>query len=95
MARQRMVTRTVTVNNCVVLCMDTNEEKAVKVTVKVSGKFPNDDTMFKFITKNYTFANGVIPTRIISNIVEEKLYGMTEMDFMSMAHEITKEETDD
>ena len=80
MARERMVTRTVTIKKGLALCMDITTCETIVKEVKLTGDFPTDDAILKKAKKMYeTDTFKVVAIRDI--IDEEILYGMPELEF--------------
>lgn len=94
MARQRMVTRTIFLSHVTVLCMDTDTENAVRNVYEITGKISDEKALLKMI-KKMTAETNIIPTRIISVEIEEKLYGMLETDFVKYANPVDSKEIAD
>ena len=88
MAKTRMVTRTIARTEVEALCANKQAEQIETVTISVTGVHKNDRALEKEVLKalpdTYAFV------AIKSATVSEKLYGMSEDDFMAHAHVITR-----
>lgn len=83
MARERMVTRTVESTIAHTMCIDTETANVSIETFRISGKFEEKE-LLKKLKKNYETDTFKV-VAIQSTEIEEKLYGMTEELFISMA----------
>ena len=88
MAKTRMVTRTITRTEVEALCANKQTEQIETVTISVTGVYKDDRALVKAVVKElpdtYVFFS------IKSATVSEKLYGMSEDDFIRNAVEIGK-----
>lgn len=87
MARERMVTRTVSFTECKFMAMVVSTASVVTDTVKVSGVFDSNEDILKAVKKSYETAD-YKPTVVVSSEVKEILYGMPEEDFIRLAKEL-------
>lgn len=87
MARERMVTRTVSFTVCKVMAMVVSTASVVTDTVKVPGTFDSIDDILKAVKKSYETAD-YKPTVVVSSEVNEILFGMPEEDFIRLAKEL-------
>ncbi|MBO7697000.1 MAG: hypothetical protein J6T10_30590 [Methanobrevibacter sp.] len=86
--RERMVTRTIrTAKLCVLMC-DTVNEKIIENYVSISAEIP-EEKMLKYLAKNCPVENCVYIS-VKSKVIEEKIYGLSEVDFMKYAVEMDK-----
>ena len=88
MAKTRMVTRTITRTEVEALCANKQTEKVETVTLSVTGVYKDDRALIKAVVKALpdTYAFMIIKSVTVS----EKLYGMSEDDFIRNAVEIGK-----
>ena len=88
MAKKRMVTRTIARTEVEALCANKQAEQIETVTISVTGVYKNDRALEKEVLKALpdTYAFVAIKTASVS----EKLYGMSEDDFLRNAVEISK-----
>ena len=84
MARIPMVTRTIKVTNCKVLCCDVEAGDTVVEEVSVPRTYKNAEQLMKVI-KPLVETEQIKPVHIISSEVVETLYGMTEQQFIDNA----------
>ena len=84
MARQPMVTRTVTTTKAKVLCLDIEQEKPFVQEVVLPRTYKDERSMLKRIRPLVENDNvKVVHVQEVS--VEETLYGMTEQQFIDSA----------
>lgn len=87
MSRERMVTRTIEALNVEIMGIDTTNNVVSNASYYFVGyNFKNDDEILK-AAKADTI-DTFIPVRIVSTYKTEKLYGMTEADFIKYAREL-------
>ena len=88
MAKKKMVTRTIARTEVEALCANKQAEQIETVTISVTGVYKNDRALEKEVLKALpdTYAFVAIKTASVS----EKLYGMSEDDFLRNAVEISK-----
>ena len=85
--RERMVTRTINATVATVLSMDIVNAQAKVETIGISGTFKDNTELLKVLKKKYDTSDYNIVA--IQNVkTEEKLYGMTESEFMRHAVEL-------
>ena len=84
MARERMVTRTVTVSNIEVMCLDVVTAEVQVKNVKVNGEFTEFDKALKSVKKVYETETFKCVS-VMAITTEEVLYGMSELEFIRMA----------
>ena len=88
MAKMRMVTRTIARTEVEVLCANKQTEQTEKVTLSVTGVYKDDRALIKAIVKALPDTYAFIVIKSVT--VSEKLYGMSEDDFIRNAVEIGK-----
>lgn len=87
MARERMITRTVTEVTVKVMCVDVETAQVEVKDFILSGNYENDDIILKTLKKQHeTDIYKLI--KVESTTVTEKLYGMTEQQFIELAKEL-------
>jgi hypothetical protein len=87
MARERMVTRTITETTVKAMGVNVETAQVDIVEYTLSGEYPDNSTILKVLKKNYENDNYKIVN--IENVkTEEKLYGMTEQKFIELAKEL-------
>lgn len=84
MARERMVTRTVTVTEVKALCMDIKNAKAVVKEYTLTGRYPDEAAVLSHLQGAYNTADFVV-VALQEVKTSEKLFGMTEADFFRLA----------
>ena len=86
MARQRMITRTITFQETEVMCLDISTAQAHVSTFCTASPTPLtlDQLKARYDTKTDKLVS------IVSNRQSEQVYGMSEDDFMEHAHIITR-----
>lgn len=84
MARVPQVTRTIQTTNVSVLCMDIQNREPVNIDVVLPRTYKDDETMLKAV-KKIAETDTIKPVQIVSSMVQETLYGMSEQDFISHA----------
>ena len=88
MAKTRMVTRTITRTEVEALCANKQTEKVETVTLSFTGIYKDDRALVKAAVK--ALPDTCVFLSIKSVTVSEKLYGMSEDDFIRNAVEIGK-----
>ena len=86
MARQRMITRTITFQETEVMCLDIETAKANVYTFTTASPAPL--TLDQLKARYDTDTNKLVA--ILNNRTTEQVYGMSEDDFMTYAHIITR-----
>ena len=87
MARVRMVTRTVKSTVVNVMCLDTQERKAVTNVYEISGVYPDTEKLLKALQAVYDTETLKL-VHIATSFEEEQLYGMPENEFMMYAKKL-------
>ena len=86
MARQRMITRTITFQETEVMCLDISTAQAHVSTFCTANPAPL--TLDQLKARYDTDTNKLVA--ILSNRTTEQVYGISEDDFMAHAHVITR-----
>ena len=86
MARQRMVTRTITFQETEVMCLDISTAQAHVSTFCTAS--PTPLTIDQLKARYDTGTNKLVT--ILNNRTTEQVYGMSEDEFMTHAHVITR-----
>ena len=86
MARQRMITRTITFQETEVMCLDISTAQATVSTFCTASPAPLtlDQLKARYDTDTHQLV------AILNNRTSEQVYGMSEDDFMAHAHIITR-----
>ena len=87
MAREKMVTRTIVSFEVKVLGINLADGTAVTSEYEISGNFKDNADLLKYIKKQYD-SEQLVNAAIASVEEKEKLYGMTESEFMKHAKEL-------
>lgn len=89
MSREKMVTRTMTNTNAVVLCLDIDTAEPCSRAVKLPGTYKNQAQLLAAVRK--ALDTDSLKTVSITDSVEETLvYGCTEAEFLSIARPIQR-----
>ena len=83
MARERMITRTVTTTNCEVMCVNVTTAEVQVKDYTLTGE-QTKETALKQLKKLYETETEKIVT-VNSVSLNETLYGMSELDFIKLA----------
>lgn len=84
MARERMVTRTVELTVCKVMCLDVTTAEVQINTYELSGTYPDNDSTLKAVKKLHEMETFKC-VAVQETEAKEVLYGMTEIDFIKLA----------
>lgn len=87
MAKERMITRTVTLTTVKVLCVEVGTQATSTEVFHVTGCFDDATTLLAQLQKQYGSENFLL-VAILDREETEKLYAMPESVFVSMATEI-------
>lgn len=87
MARKKWISRTIIGTEATFMSVDTKAQKVVDVTLTFGGEFKDDNALMKAALKNEAFADSIKPAKVTSSKRIEKLYAVTEEQFLSMAVE--------
>lgn len=87
MARKPMVTRTLVSTQVTVLCLNVETAEPTNQTYELARTFNDDDKLLKALRAEYeTDTNKLV--HIVDKTEVEKMYGMSETDFMKYAQEL-------
>lgn len=84
MARERMVTRTITSTTYKIMCVDTTTCEVTIEQFITTDEFTEDEKALKYFRKQYETETKKL-VKIDSVETTEQLYGMTEIEFMQYA----------
>ena len=87
MARERMITRTVTEVTAKVMCVNVDTAQAEVVTHVLSGNYEDNSQILKTLKKLHETDNYKL-IKVEEVETKEKLYGMTEQQFIELAKEL-------
>ena len=89
MARKPMVSRTIKTTQVTALCLDLATEEPFNKSYTLSGTFKDEKALLKAVQKQDT--DDIKAVHIVDHKEVENLYGMSETDFISLAHKLDKE----
>lgn len=84
MARAPQVTRTIQTTHANVLCMDIENREPCNRDVILPRTYKDDTAILKAV-KKVIETDTLKPVQVVSSVVQETLYGMSEQDFISHA----------
>lgn len=90
MARQRMVTRTVTGTKAEVQIVTISASEITTISVTVGGEYADNDKLIKAIKKQ-TETDDIKVLQVVSSEKIDKCYGMLESEFLKLAKELDPE----
>ena len=90
MARERQITRTINVTTATAVCMDITTMENETRELVITGDVPSADKVLKDLRKLYdTDTFKVVAIKEMTTV--EKLYGLSEVDFLKYAVELDPE----
>ena len=84
MAREKMVTRTVTQTEVTLLCVRLSEQKLEHLTTVLPGTYKDEDALLK-ASKKAVEGDDIKVVSVCEASLKETLYGMPEKDFIASA----------
>ena len=84
MGRIAMVTRTINFTEVTALTVDVVAQSTATQVYTLSGTYAENEKLIKALKKEYE-SDTIKIVSVLSTEVQEKLYGMTEQEFMSLA----------
>lgn len=88
--REKMVTRSMKVTVAQVLMVNLDTQETATTPVNMANVYKDDKTLMKALNKVYE-GTSTKPVHVLSTQVIEKLYGMTEKQFIDNAIELDPE----
>lgn len=88
MARQPMVTRTITTTKAVVLCLNIETGEPCNEVITLPRTYKDEKSLMKKITETFGEETTVKPVHVVSKEEIETLYGMSEQNFIKYAKEL-------
>ena len=85
MARLPMVTRTITTTKVNVLCLDIEHAEPCNKVITIPRTYKDEETILKKV-KPLLETESLKVVHIVDTKTEETLYGMTEQEFVELAH---------
>lgn len=89
MARVRMVTRTITTNIFTVMAVNMKTVSVENIDVPASVEIDTIEKAEKYFRKNWN-VDGYLFGKVSEMKTEEKIYGMTEEEFLKYAKEVER-----
>ena len=89
MSREKMVTRTMTNTNAVVLCLDIDTAEPCSRAVKLPGVYKNQAQLLTAVRKALD-TDSLKAVSITDSVEETLVYGCTEAEFLSVARPIQR-----
>lgn len=91
MAKESMITRTITTTTCIVLCLDVENGEPVNRSFVIPRIPKNEKLILKFAEKELAVKEpNVKPVHVVDTVEDSKIYGMTENDFLKYAKEVVR-----
>ena len=87
MGRARMVTRTILGTQAEVMVFSNTSNEVGTIKVSIGGQYDDDAKLFKAIEKA-TNSTDIKVLKVITSTKVDKLYGMSEVDFLKYAKEL-------
>ena len=84
MARAPQVTRTIQTTHCNVLCMDIENREPCNKDIVLPRTYKDEKSLLKAV-KKVVETDTLKPVQVVSSMVQETLYGMSEQDFIAHA----------
>lgn len=84
MARPPQVTRTIQTTRATVICMDIENREPCNRDVILPRTYKNDSAILKAV-KKVIETDTLKPVQVVSSMVQQTLYGMSEQDFIAHA----------
>ena len=84
MARAPQVTRTIQTTHAIVLCMDIENREPCNRDVILPRTYKDDNAILKAV-KKVIETDTLKAVQVVSSMVQETLYGMSEQDFIAHA----------
>lgn len=84
MARTPQVTRTIQTTHATVLCMDIENREPCNKEVILPRTYKDENAILKAV-KKVIETDTLKPVQVVSHMVQETLYGMSEQDFIAHA----------
>lgn len=85
MARLPMVTRTITTTKVNVMCLDIESAEPCNKVVTIPRTYKDDEAIMKKV-KPLLETKSLKVVHVVDTETEEALYGMTEQEFVELAH---------
>lgn len=90
MAKESMITRTIKSSHVTILCLDIDSGEPVNRSFDLPRERKNEKEILKAVTPLLADEPNIRPVHVVDVTINEKLYGMTESQFMAMAKPIER-----
>ena len=90
MARESMVTRTITTTTCIILCLDVETGEPCNRSFVIPRIPKKEKDILKFAEKELANEPNVKPVHVVDTVNDQKIYGITENEFLKYAREVTR-----
>ncbi len=84
----KKITRTLTVTNVVVTCMNAETKEVLNIAESLPGGYKKDEDILKIIKKDALLADNIVPVCVESKQEIESKYTISERDFLKYAEPI-------
>lgn len=91
MAREKMITRTVKMTECEILCVHVTTETTEKMTVKIPGEYKSNEKLLNAV-RAVVEVNTLKVVHVLSSKLVNTRYGVSETDFLSIAVNLDEKE---
>lgn len=81
----KKITRTLTITNVVITCMNTETKEVLNIAESLPGVFKNDAKILEAVRKDELLADNIIPVNVESKQEVESKYSISESDFLKYA----------
>ena len=93
MAKESMITRTIKSSHIIVLCLDIENGEPVNRSFDLPRERKNEKEILKSVTLLLADEPNIRPVHVVDVTINERLYGMTESQFMAIAKPIERKTT--
>ena len=91
MAKESMITRTITTTLATVLCLDVETGEPCSRSFKIPRIPKKENEILKFAAKVLAESEpNVHAVHVVETLIDEKIYGMTESEFLKHAVPVTR-----
>lgn len=84
----KKITRTLTITNVVVTCMNTETKEVLNIAESLPGVFKNDEKILEAVRKDELLADNIIPVHVESKQEIKTKYEISEKDFLKYARSV-------
>ena len=90
MAKESMITRTITTTTCIILCLDVETGEPCNRSFTMPRIPKKEKDILKFAEKELVNEPNVKPVHVVDTVEDSKIYGMTENEFLKYAKEVVR-----